>query len=121
MQTKTVLDIPIYHKAYALCRLLYSCHPAIPKTQLYTIWQKCEEISIHILEAIIHTGHTYGAKKAEAICLISERLDLLKTFIRLTREANSISQQKHLEIQNLLQEIGKMVGGWMKATKINNP
>lgn len=115
MQTRTVLDIPIYHKAYELCKILYSCHPAIPKTQLYTIWQKCEEVSIDMLEAIIHTGHTHANARIEAIYKISEKLDLLKTFMRLTREANSISQKKHLEIQSLLQEIGKMVGGWIKS------
>lgn len=115
MQTRTVLDIPIYHKTYELYKLLYSCHSAIPKIQLYSLWKKCEQINIEMLEAIIHTGHTQGNARTQAICNISEKLDLLKTFIRLTRETNSISAQKYLEIQSLIQEIGKMVGGWIKS------
>lgn len=115
MQIRTVLDIPIYHKTYELYKLLYSCHSAIPKIQLYTLWRQCEQISIQMLAAIIHTGHTQGNARVDAICTISEKLDLLKTFIRLTRETNSISEKKHLEIQSLIQEIGRMVGGWIKS------
>lgn len=119
MQTKTILDIPIYQKTCQLYKLLYSCHGAIPKTQLYTLWQKTESITIDILEAILDTSYVYGDARIKILFKISAKLDLLKTFIRLSRETNSISQAKYLEIQNLMQEIGKMIGGWLKMSKLS--
>ncbi len=114
MQAKSVLDTPIFHKTYELYRLLYRYENQVPKNHRYTVWQKCEQGSLDILTAIIRTGYTQGDVRLNAIRKVSENLDLLKVFIRLARETNSINQKVHLEIQNLVQEIGKMVGGWLK-------
>ena len=39
---------------------------------------------------------------------------LLKVLIRLAHDTRTIDQPQYLELQAILQEIGKMVGGWIK-------
>jgi hypothetical protein len=51
----------------------------------------------------------------EALYEISNQLDLLKVLIRLAKETQTISINQYTEIQTLLQEIGKMIGGWIKS------
>lgn len=48
---------------------------------------------------------------------MSIRLDLLKVLLRLAKDTQSISTNKYMELQTILQEIGKMLGGWIRATR----
>ncbi|MBI3385710.1 four helix bundle protein [Candidatus Gottesmanbacteria bacterium] len=49
---------------------------------------------------------------------MSVKIDLLKVLLRLAKDTRAISTGKYIELQATLQEIGKMLGGWMRATRI---
>jgi hypothetical protein len=115
MQSRSVLDIPLFHKIYDLYKLLHSYHLSIPKAQRYTLWQKCENITLGLLEVLIESRHYSGEKRLQFLWVISNKLDLLKVFIRLAKETYLINSQQYLAIQILLQDIGKMIGGWIKS------
>jgi hypothetical protein len=111
---RSVLDVPISLKVYALYKLLHSFHSTIPKVERYTLWQKCENTTLALLEILIETGPCNENKRKELLYALSGKLDLLKVLIRLSKETHTIDQQQYLAIQELLQEIGKMLGGWIK-------
>lgn len=113
-QKRSVLDIPIFHKLCSLYKILNSYHGTIPKMQRYTLWQRCENASLALLEQVISTSHFEGEKRAQALHEISNNVDLLKVLIRLAKETRTITPKQYLEVQTLLQEIGKMIGGWLK-------
>ncbi|MBS0655582.1 MAG: diversity-generating retroelement protein Avd [Verrucomicrobia bacterium] len=115
MQSRPVFDIPIFHKIYELYKLLHSYHNRIPKSERYTLWQKCENTALDMLEALIETSHRKGEERLGSLYIISNKLDLLKVLIRLAKETRTIDNQQYLAIQTLLQEIGKMIGGWIKS------
>ncbi len=113
-QKRSVLDIPIFHKLCSLYKILNSYHGTIPKMQRYTLWQRCENVSLALLERVISTSHLKGEERAQALHEISNNVDLLKVLIRLSKETRTITPKQYLEVQTLLQEIGKMIGGWLK-------
>jgi hypothetical protein len=113
-QIRSVLDIPLFHKIYDLYKLLHSYHTRIPKSERYTLWQKCENTTLALLEALIETSHQKGEERTQALYAISNKLDLLKVLVRLAKETRAIDNRQYLEIQTIIQEIGKMVGGWIK-------
>lgn len=114
-QARPVLDIPIFHKIYDLYKLLHSYQARIPKSERYTIWQKCENTTLALLESLIETSHRKGTDRVQSLYVISNKLDLLKVLIRLSKETRTIDDRQYLEIQAIIQEIGKMVGGWIKS------
>ena len=114
-QVRLVLDIPIFHKIYELYKLLHSYHNRIPKSQRYTLWQKSENNTLALLEALIETGHCKGEERIHILYSISNKLDLLKVLIRLAKETRVIDNKQYLAIQEIIQEIGKMLGGWIKS------
>lgn len=114
-QNRCVLDIPIFHKTYELYKILISYYNKIPKIQRYTLWQKCENSTLAILEALIETSHRKGEERIQLLHAISNKLDLLKVLIRLAKETRAIDNQQYLAIQTSLQEIGRMIGGWIKS------
>ena len=114
-QIRPVLDIPLFHKIYELYKLLYSYHARIPKVHRYTLWQKIEETTLTLLETLIETSHNQGGERLQTLYVLSHRLDLLKVLMRLAKETRAIDAKQYLMIQTLLQEIGKMTGGWIKS------
>lgn len=114
-QARSVLDIPIFHKIYELYKLLYSYQNRIPKSARYTLWQNCENTTLALLESLIETGHRKGEERIRFLYILSNKLDLLKVFIRLAKDTRVIDDKQYLEIQTIIQEIGKMVGGWIKS------
>ena len=49
------------------------------------------------------------------------KLKILKTLIRAVFDVKAIDQKKYLLLQGSLQEIGKMLGGWIKSITKENP
>ena len=109
-----VLDIPIFHKLYDLYKFLNNLHKTIPKSQRYTLWQRCENTNLNLLELLLEATHTKEKERLKILYKISHQLDLLKMLIRLAKENKVIHSKKYIEIQTILQESGKMLGGWIK-------
>lgn len=55
--------------------------------------------------------------KLETLQAMSVKVDLLKVLLRLAKDTQAISHGKYLTLQEMLQEIGKMLGGWIRTTK----
>jgi len=47
----------------------------------------------------------------------SKKLNTLKILIRLLKEIKAIDIKKYVILENFCQEIGKMLGGWIKFIK----
>lgn len=48
---------------------------------------------------------------------MSVKIDLLKILLRLAKDTKALSSGRYIELQSALQEIGKMLGGWLRASK----
>ena len=47
---------------------------------------------------------------------MSNKLDLLKVLlIRLAQETHAITPKQYTAVQDILQEVGQMIGGWLKS------
>lgn len=85
-----------------------------PKTKRYTLGQKIDDTAIDIFELIFKSGVVNKDRKLETLQNVSAKLDLLKMLIRLAKDQKAISTKAYLALQAYLQEIGKMLGGWLK-------
>jgi len=56
-------------------------------------------------------------EKLETLQTISSKIDLLKILLRLANENKSMSIKPYLSLEESLQEIGKMAGGWLRYFK----
>ncbi len=92
-----------------------SYYVTIPKTKRYTLWKRCDQVALSLLEGVIGVGFDSGAKQIERLQKISVDLDLLKVLIRLAKDTRCLDKKQYLEVESQLQEIGKMVGGWIKS------
>jgi hypothetical protein len=108
-------NTPLFHKLYGLYKLISSLHGSVPKSQRYTLWQRCENLNLNLLELLFEAGSKKDKERLNILHQMSLHLDLLKVLIRLSKETKVISLKKYTIIQSMLQEIGKMIGGWIKS------
>jgi len=66
------------------------------------------------LEFLLKTVYSPKQEKLSFLKEIDTKVNLLKTLIRLAYEIKSIDNKKYLILQEKLQEIGKMIGGWIR-------
>jgi four helix bundle protein len=111
------LDIPIFKKSYDFFKDFYRFQLDFPKKDRYTLGQRCEECLLDVLEGIIAAAQAGRSEKAEILMRASAKADLLKVFIRLAADLKILSDKRYILCQNCLQEIGRMLGGWLKSVR----
>jgi len=87
-----------------------------PKTQRHLLGQTCAEYLLDILEKTLASAQaTQISEKIVCLKQTSTKLDALKLLIRLTKDCKCISNAQYLQMESKLQEIGRMLGGWIKS------
>ncbi len=110
-------DIPIFKKVYDLYKTFYGCRAVIAKQDRYTIWQRCENIILDILEGILSASQTSKSEKLPILEKTSVKLNFLRVFLRLMKEMKTIDIKKYVTLEESVDEIGRMLGGWIRSTK----
>lgn len=110
-------DIPIFKKAYDLYKTCYSYRADVPRQDKYAIWQRSEDTMIDIIEDILLASQTKQAEKVPVLERVSVKLNLLRVFVRLMKETKIIDGKKYVALQGTIDEIGRMLGGWIKSSK----
>lgn len=52
--------------------------------------------------------------KRDCLSRASAKTDLIKLLIRLAKDSKSINNEQYLKLQSMLNEAGKMLGGWLR-------
>jgi hypothetical protein len=110
-------DIPILKKSYDLYKLLYDCRKHVPKQDRYAMWQHCEVMTLAVIECLLSASQTPRKDKLPILEQASLKLNLLRVFVRLAKELHIIDSKKYVCIQVDIDEMGKMLGGWIRTTK----
>jgi len=110
------LEIPILKKSFELYKALHECKRLIPKHDRFTIYVRSEELLLNIIELLIEAGYAQKTDRAVILEKVSVKLNILRNFIRLMKEVKTFDAKKYVHFQELVDEIGRMLGGWIKST-----
>lgn len=111
------LDIPIFRKAYDLYKTFYGLRSVVPKADRYALWQRSENLIIDVLEGILLASQLPKSGKLKPLEEVSAKLNLLRVFLRLAKDVKVLDMKKMAVLQEMVDEIGRMLGGWIKSTK----
>ncbi|KKR70963.1 MAG: hypothetical protein UU12_C0012G0019 [Candidatus Woesebacteria bacterium GW2011_GWA2_40_7b] len=110
-------DTPIFNQTYEIYKEIYCLRSTIPKNDRYTIWQKVENTTLDVLEKILIAIGFSKNEKSDILEEASKKLNMLRVFIRLSKDVKAIDNNKYIMLQEKLDEIGRMLGGWIKSLK----
>ncbi len=88
--------------------------PHFPKDSRYTLGIKIDGLITETAELIFTASRLNKNLKIPYIQKAISKLDLLKFFLQISWEIKSLDNKKYITISELLDEMGRMLGGWQK-------
>ena len=101
----------------AIYKLWHDFFPDFPKDSRQTLGQKIDGLFLEVIENIIKAGYSDKAEKEIFLKRASVKLDLLKLFLQVSWEIKALDNKKYINLSEKLNEVGKMLGGWLRSVK----
>ena len=98
-------------------KLWHEFLPHFPRSSRYTLGLKIDCLFVETIECVIKAAHSSKGEKLIYLTQASIKLDLLKFFLQIAWEIRALDNKKYIRLSEKLDEIGKMIGGWIKAIK----
>ena len=110
-------ELKILQKTYDMINYGNKCLLQFPRAERYALAAEIKQSMYKILRLIIQANKQRNKRPLQIE--IDVELDVLRTFIRLAADKQTayLSLRKYEIWSKQLNEIGKMLGGWMKATQ----
>ena len=109
-------DIPILKKAYELYQVFHDHRKLVSKSERFTVFERSENLIIDIIEILLEAGYSKSTNKIVILEKASVKLNILRFLIRLMKDSKSLDNKKYLVLQEIIDEIGRMLGGWIRSS-----
>ena len=106
--------LPILKRLTAVYRLWHGILPDIAKTSRYTLGEKVDRLFLEIMELLYMASFLPKEQKLPYLQKTVGKLDLLKFFLQLAWEIKVLDNKKYITLSEPLEEIGRMLGGWVR-------
>ena len=89
-----------------------------PRTQKFLLGDRIQGTALDVLENLIEATYTRDRKGQLARANLG--IEKLRFFFRLAVELHYIDKRRYAHAARTLDEIGRLIGGWMKAHASSN-
>ncbi|OHB09715.1 MAG: hypothetical protein A3G05_02425 [Candidatus Zambryskibacteria bacterium RIFCSPLOWO2_12_FULL_45_14] len=109
------IDIPILKKTYELYSTFHEYRRIVSKADRFTVYERSENLIVDLIELFLEAGYTKSGNKSAILEKASVKLNTLRFFIRLMKETKVFDIKKYTILQEKIDEIGRMLGGWIRS------
>ena len=89
-----------------------------PREQKFLLGDRIENGLLDILELLVDAN--YSRKKIDQLRQANLRLEMLRFLFRISFELKYLNQRRYEHAASRLDEIGRMVGGWLRQQRSKN-
>jgi len=107
-------ETPLFSKIYELYNLLYKINKNLPKRDRYTLGQRIENCCLDLLKYILSASNSPKQETMSYLKKANIELEFFKVIVRVANKNNLFKIKQYLEVETMLQEAGKMLGGWIR-------
>jgi hypothetical protein len=94
----------------------------LPKIHRYTLGLRVDNLFVEIIENLSAASFSKSLEKQGSVNLAIRKNDTLKVLMMVLWETKSIDNKKYILLSKELDEMGKMLGGWIShLQKQNSP
>ena len=105
---------PLLNRLYDL----YQKMPDLAKNEENTLRKSSEITILEILELVVIATRQGKTEKAQTLRQAIRKLDTLRVFTDMAKELKNLSANKYQDMEETLQSVGKMLGGWLKSASL---
>ncbi|OHA38130.1 MAG: hypothetical protein A3I97_01805 [Candidatus Taylorbacteria bacterium RIFCSPLOWO2_02_FULL_44_35] len=117
--------LPVVEKLKQGYFLWHQCLELLPKTQKYSIGNRIDKLLIESIEAAVTATFLPKEEKLPWLRLAIRKLDTAKVLLMIVWETKSLDDKKIVGLSEILNDAGKMLGGWngqlQKYLRENSP
>ena len=93
----------------------------IPKKSRYTLGAKIDTRFLDTIELLFIARYLKREQKLPILQKAGTKLDLLKFFLQIAWELKTLDNKKYIALSEPLNEIGRMLGGWIRGIQNKTP
>ena len=114
-------QLPIIQKLVETYKLWQEFLPHFPKTSRYTLGTKIDSLFLESIVEILSAGILDSTERLVKIKKSIESFNSAKFLLQIAWEIKSLDNKKYIRLSEKLDEIGKMLGGWLKQILQKTP
>lgn len=104
---------PVLEKMYQFVLWLIPTIEQFPRSQKFLLGDRMQTGALDVLEGLVDAAYT--ANRNTILQRVNLGLEKLRFLIRLANELHYLDLRRYEFAARALEEIGRMVGGWLKA------
>lgn len=104
---------PALEKWYQFVRWLTPAVEKFPRSHKFTLGERMYQGALNVLDGLIEA--TYSKNAAPVLLQVNLGLEKLRFLLRLAVDLQLFDLRKHEFAARAVDEVGRLVGGWMKA------
>ncbi len=109
--------MPLFTKTFDFLTWLVPLSHHFPKNHRHTITRRLIDAALDFQERLIDANETRGGRRRAYLADADRYLGRIRVYIRLALRLKWISSRQYEHAGRQLAEVGRLLGGWIKATK----
>jgi four helix bundle protein len=107
-------ELPIFVKWIDFLKWLFLTTDKFPKKARFTFAERINNLALDIVGDLIEARYTKN--KVHHLKAANLRLEKLRVLLRICYESQFLSHKGHEHAMYSINEVGKMLGGWMRTS-----
>lgn len=108
-------ELPIINLLYEIYKTVYDINSKLTKKDKFTIGKSIETTVLTLIEHAIIAKNCAKPLKIKYLLRSQSNLEILMMKLRLMHELKLANETRLFQLQANLQEVGRMLGGWLKS------
>ena len=113
-------NVSLIDRTYELVKWFLNHLAKFPRSQRYGLGQRIEDRLYGVLEGLVEAQYSPAQRKRERLLRVNLDLEILRMLTRLAHELTLLPHKSHEYAAEEMNEIGKMVGGWLRQQSQTN-
>ncbi len=106
---------PALERAYQFLLWMIPTVEKFPRSQRFLLGDRIQGTALDLLEGLIEA--TYTREAAPILRRVNLRLEKLRFLFRLSKDLGYLDLRRYEHVARSVDEVGRLVGGWMKADR----
>lgn len=114
------LALSLFHKCYVFLVHQSEQIRQFPKKDRHGLGLRIENNMFDLFTLLLRANKERGYKRLTTLREVDIMLDLQKILVRLAKDTKALPEKQYIVLQSELNEIGRMLGGWMRKLGTQN-
>lgn len=110
-------ELIVIDRTYELVRWFLGRLAKFPRSHRYGLGQRIESRLFDVLERLVQAKYADRQTKRHMLETVNLDLEVVRMFCRLAHELAILPHKSHEHASREINEIGRMVGGWLKQQR----